>query len=657
MQVKLLDYGRVNPFGQIVGISKNLAWPVRAYRVTLPQMKNDSSCLNPFEILILKFLTVDPHITVLQLKEETCLPEDLLHGIICRLQDRGFLDKYRVVVEEKKKEWQNSQEETSDNYITAMVFQDVYSNKLLPFLHYINDRPLKKITDEKKLKKHKRLFFDFNKESTPPPPSHREVILAFREMKALESHRNQVTASPRLQQIQVLSNPENYYLSCPIAIQQSNGDFRIADPFGRGYSSLLEKVFSELLEKDSSLYDWFMKWKKSLHDESNINNNERRYPFDTPVLRSKFPALIQNLKPASRNRSISEIYASLEWALFYFCKQFSYESTLGILELTSQIEMPNNLAKISRELGFNKYVPGVCYVKQGKIDAFRNGQAEMPMVIALVLMLSEDPNVKSALLRIAKKYPDFFDRIHEIKSSRDRIEHGNVKNFSDTALTSDVFMTDIVSILHPEIIFDNTNDERQNSHNIQFFDQNFAGRMNIQEYYGMSVFNKMGENLQQRLISAESFWYDLKHHQHCDDAMRFVCNLYAATQIAFKNHLYRNLPPDISDSEILKIAEKKATDAGFSKIPEIIKRTRISMVRQAIQLQDQTLGAAVLAFLIKADEETLTMVYNRQPDFLDAINEIIMARGHGNQILSLAVEDVKKIRKNTYITIKTLLEV
>ena len=52
MQVKLLDYGRVNPFGQIVGRPKNLAWPVRTYRVTLPQMKNDSSCLNPFEILM-----------------------------------------------------------------------------------------------------------------------------------------------------------------------------------------------------------------------------------------------------------------------------------------------------------------------------------------------------------------------------------------------------------------------------------------------------------------------------------------------------------------------------------------------------------------------------------------------------------------------------
>ena len=81
------------------------------------------------------------------------------------------------------------------------------------------------------------------------------------------------------------------------------------------------------------------------------------------------------------------------------------------------------------------------------------------------------------------------------------------------------------------------------------------------------------------------------------------------------------------------------------------------MVRQTIQSQDQTLGAAVLAFLVMADAENLTIIYNRQPDFLDAINEIIMARGHGNQILPLAVKDVEKLRKITYTTIKTLLEV
>lgn len=657
MPIKLLDYGRVNPFGQIVGRPKNLAWPVRAYRVTLPQMKKNSSFLNPFEMLILRFLTVDPRITDAQLEAETCLPQDLLHGIIVRLQDRGFLDKYRVVVEEKKNGWQQSLEPNNDNYITAIVFQDVYSNRLLPFLHHTNDKPLRKITDENALQNLKRLSFDFNKEF--PTPIAQEVIVAIREMKTLELHRNKETASPCLQQIKVLPEPEICYLICPIAIQQSDGDFRIADPFDRGYSSLLEKVFSEILEKDTSLEDWFKNWQKSLYNESGINNDERKYSFDSKLLRSKFPMLIENLIPdrGKKYRSIRKIYASLEWALYYFCKKFSYENKLNILELISPIEMPRQLETISIALGFNRYVPRFCYVKPERICDFRNGKAEMSIVIALILMLAEEPHVRLVLLKIAKKYPDFFDRIYDIKSSRDSVEHGSTKNFSDIALTNDVFMTDIVSILHPEIIFDNTKVESQQFGNIQFFDHNFAGRISIQEYYGISLFNKMGDNLQQRLIAAEAFWYDLKDKQHCDDAMSFVCNLYAATQNAFKRHLYKKLPPITQDKGIRAIARQKAKAAGFSKIPNEIKMTGIAKIRRTIQSQDETLGSATLAFLIVADSELITIIYNRQPNFLDAINEIIKTRKHGNEILPCEVSYIEKIRKSTYTTIKTLLEV
>ena len=33
--LKLLDYGKPNPFSGIIGRPRNLAWPVHAYRVAL----------------------------------------------------------------------------------------------------------------------------------------------------------------------------------------------------------------------------------------------------------------------------------------------------------------------------------------------------------------------------------------------------------------------------------------------------------------------------------------------------------------------------------------------------------------------------------------------------------------------------------------------
>ena len=54
--LKLLDYGKPNPFSGIIGRPRNLAWPVHVYRVTLPKVSNDGDGLNAFERVILKLL-------------------------------------------------------------------------------------------------------------------------------------------------------------------------------------------------------------------------------------------------------------------------------------------------------------------------------------------------------------------------------------------------------------------------------------------------------------------------------------------------------------------------------------------------------------------------------------------------------------------------
>ena len=56
--LKLLDYGKPNPFSGIIGKPRKLAWPVNAYRVTLPKVSNDGDDLNAFERVILKMLDV-----------------------------------------------------------------------------------------------------------------------------------------------------------------------------------------------------------------------------------------------------------------------------------------------------------------------------------------------------------------------------------------------------------------------------------------------------------------------------------------------------------------------------------------------------------------------------------------------------------------------
>ena len=91
MQMKLLDYGKLNPFGDTVGGVRHLAWPVNAYRVTLPKSSDDGDGLNPFERVVLKLLNAVGAMTDRALADETCIPLDLVKGILCDYKTTGSL--------------------------------------------------------------------------------------------------------------------------------------------------------------------------------------------------------------------------------------------------------------------------------------------------------------------------------------------------------------------------------------------------------------------------------------------------------------------------------------------------------------------------------------------------------------------------------------
>lgn len=80
-----------------------------------------------------------------------------------------------------------------------------------------------------------------------------------------------------------------------------------------------------MLEQDDKLAVWLSDWKQSLSNPHTQKQHEKpKEPFDSEANCQRYPKLIANLRP-SRNkpfRSIAQIYASIEWALFYaYCLQ------------------------------------------------------------------------------------------------------------------------------------------------------------------------------------------------------------------------------------------------------------------------------------------------------------------------------------------------
>lgn len=148
--LKLLDYDKPNPFGSIIGKPRKLAWPVNAYRVTLPKVSGADDGLNAFERVILKLLDAVGVMDADDLAAETRIPLDLVKGILLRLQDKELIDEHNAVIKQGRDEGVN-EGDNAPVFVTALLFRELATGKILPFLHCLDDAtPLRKKEGEEK---------------------------------------------------------------------------------------------------------------------------------------------------------------------------------------------------------------------------------------------------------------------------------------------------------------------------------------------------------------------------------------------------------------------------------------------------------------------------------------------------------------------------
>ena len=656
MSVKLLDYGEQHPFGEIFGKVRYLRWPVQAYRLTLPKASVDGDDLNPFEWVVLKLLHAAGSEDARALAQETRIPLDLVKGILLRLQDKGFIDEYARVIN-RGLEKIESKGDTVEVYATAIVFREVATGKILPFLHLLDDTKLLKTMGGKK-----GIFREIrsNDSYMESPPTPRDVISAWRTMKNRSEAFGLEGKIPAVQQITIARSPESYFLVCPIAIQELDGEFRIADPFGNGFSLILERAFERLLEQDDKQSDWLHQWKRSLSNPRPPHPSDSaqcpKEPFENDVNRQRYPKLVDSLLPHNNEqfRSISDIYASLEWALFYTCSRRSFEDAILKLKLTRQSEHINLLQNAARSIGLELHESQFRPVREGKLLDFQNGKAELGTVLAIAILQAQEDQ-SHPLHRFASSQPDLISRLLGVKRKRDEKAHGKGKaGPSENEFSDDPLMREIVHTLLPDISFLDTpitNDVDKGFRADTLLDARAA----IQNEFSFKAFNRLGSNLQNRLIHAERFW--LSCEDDYENARSFADDVYAAVQSAFEKRLDGKLPPEINDTEFVSAAEKKTFETGLAaELPKSLRRVKTLAIRQTLQGGGQTLGACAIAFLLMSDDDTLRLIADSQPSFINDIAMILARRGHGNEPLKLPRAEIKMLRKASYSTIKTLIE-
>ena len=648
--LKLLDYGENNPFSDTIGKPRKLAWPVNVYRVTLPRDSGDRDGLNAFEQVILKLLDASGAMDARELEIETCIPIELVKGILLRLQDKEHIDEYNFVLKREDEERAN-EKDNPPVFATALLFRELVTGKILPFLHWLSEgNPLLK--KEGKEKDYRTVCLnDVHRNNTP---TERDVIQALRAMKKRMEAFGIEYQSPAIKQIKMNAEPERYHLDSPIAIKKGDSEFRIADPFGIGFSLILESAFEELLERDDNSAEWFLAWKNQLRTPYMDDQGAKlKEPFETVANLQRYPNLIARLRPSARAqfRNLADIYTSIEWALFYSCSIRSFKNPVAKLRYSELRQHPVLLEQATESIGFEKSSKVFRPIRTGKLLDFEAGKAELETVLAISILQAQG-DALHPLRQIGSAHPDLITRLLEIHDKRGAKNHGMGRvDAPQSELADDQFMREIVHTLIPEITFADTPVATQNLD--ARADALLDARASIQNEFGFKQFNRLGVDLQDRLIHVERYW------QGCndgDDALSFVVDIYAATQARFHQALAGLLPPDINDGELVATAREKSLRFGFGDLPDSLRTVRPGMIREALQGRARTLGACVMAFLLMSDDESLRAVAASQPSFIAGLGNIITLRGHGNEPRPLPKADIEKLRRATYKCIKTLTE-
>lgn len=651
MSTRTLDFGDNSPYFAIVGRPRHLAWPVLAYRITVPTTaKGDRDRLNPFEVVVLDIIDSMGSLDIDSLATETCLPVDLVRNVAFRLRDRGLIDGDNMIIDAQRRTW--AADRSEEAYTSALAFRELVEGRLLPYLH-----PLEGISSiQFKSVAGSRTLPEDHSRTQYQPPTPREICEVVTLMRRRSKAHARIARVPTVEQIRIDREPEKYMLDCQIAIQARDADYRIADPFGIGFSRTLEEVFAHRLDSDERLQEWMTSWRSQLSPAGIRAGAPSRasQPFDTDLNRTLYPNLVRALTPAPgrAHLSLEDIYACLEWALFYCCERNDPGLAIRRLNQATGTQYSSWLSGIVAGIGLEVPKSGFRPIPRGKFEDYFNQMPEMETVLAISLVQAE-ADAEHPMRAVAAANPDFLVRVRALTVDRGDRAHGNYTAVhQEGELESDRFMRTIVSTLLDGMQTDSATDA---AHPESAADLRLQARSNLLEALGYRTFNRLGPSAQASLLDAERFWIASQDDEV--DARAFVSSLYAALQSALRGYLDGASPMVSPEADYIPQAIANARRVGLGTLPLSLTSVSPRRIRATLQGDDLSLGASVIALLLTASDEVLDSISEGQPSFLSVMAEIHERRGHANQPAPMKRKDLNRLRSKAYTSVMTLLEI
>ena len=699
---KILALGS-NGVGVATSAIQEIAWPCHAFRVTLPVGRRGH--LNIFEGTVLRLIGL-ARSDVGKLADTTCLDPDLIKFILLRLQDNGLVDETLELTEEAKK-YIGLRENSSPAYESRIVFRELVGNQLLPVLledvlgceHLLQwDRYSAKIeTGTTGNSKHIDVrIIQSNGHYATLPPSAAEVLAVFRQHQRLSRQyarfHGKAEANIVVQpgQINVVEDPEIYFLRCQVIIPAGGTDFLVTDPFGYGCSALLEQAYRVLISTEPDEESRVLRLKEKaiirrvgVDGQAPLTIDTNRISAEYPELRRLFNSirdLWQKCKvrvaPGDRSRDrevdlelnrqhlVQDIYSAVEWALRYCLDRSRDESQCHLLTMGSRTTNAEILIKMAKSIGFHTDKLGyLLNVAPERIRSFEFGGTDMQALLA-VAIASSYQSPFHPVRRLASVMPDWLLFIKNLKRVRDPAAHGESTGIVLADLEKfQAVMCVAIDIILPDVggklglVTDKT--PRDDDRNMEY-EARIVARISLDRIFGVQGFKLMSGNIANLLIGVERNALLLPADKDVEVG-NLVGDLCSALQSAIHQVAtdFRS-PINISAATMISRARECAATAGFSLegggLPRSLATVKHDLIEQTLSGLSSSLGASTIALLLVAPKQWLERAALRLPDYLIHIGKLIDLRGHGNQSILISPDTFINTKERSYEVIKTTIE-
>ena len=296
------------------------------------------------------------------------------------------------------------------------------------------------------------------------------------------------------------------------------------------------------------------------------------------------------------------------------------------------------LRQLAARLGFRTDKIGhLLQVPPGRIRALRDGAVDLQALVAVTLMAAHGDS-DHPLCAVAAIFPDWLVFLGDLKNLRDAGAHGHTRK-ADLSRLKKLQNETYLSIerLIPALARkENAPEPTHTSTTMKtVHDARRKAISSLERHFGVKWYATLGPDTNRAPDPSRTGRRFARGDGGVQNVARLVNDLASVLQavVHAQQPIAGTDPPP--NEQLTNTARNCAITAGLlatdAELPQCLRSVNPRQLGEALQGQSPSLGASVLALLVRSPLERLKRLALASPPFLDLTAGLIDLRGHGNR--------------------------